>query len=196
MINGVNPAEPFPNPTELEASLFPQTSRYYRQKILKKKRADGREVAYLERRFLPDESEFEEIRLHTVAEGERVFRRSCRRCHGPTGTEGDAPRLVKRDRPEGTHPWNLGRILPIRAPYATVVWDYINRGMPLNREGTLTPDEVYSLTALLLFWNEVIAEDDVMDAASLPMVVMPNRDAWARLPEWKPGMPRLRGYPY
>ncbi len=132
----------------------------------------------------------------TVAEGERVFRRSCRRCHGPTGTEGDAPRLVKRDRPEGTHPWNLGRILPIRAPYATVVWDYINRGMPLNREGTLTADEVYSLTALLLFWNEVIEEDAVMDAQTLPAVVMPNRDAWAMLPDWKPGMPRLRGYPY
>ena len=53
----------------------------------------------------------------TVAEGERVYRRSCRRCHGVDGTEGRAPRLVKRERPEGTHPWNLGRILPIRAPY-------------------------------------------------------------------------------
>ena len=40
----------------------------------------------------------------TVADGERVYRRSCRRCHGVDGTEGRAPRLVKRDRPEGTHP--------------------------------------------------------------------------------------------
>ena len=132
----------------------------------------------------------------TVAEGERVYRRSCRRCHGVDGTEGRAPRLVKRERPEGTHPWNLGRILPIRAPYATVVWDYINRGMPLNREGTLTADEVYALTALLLYWNDVIEEDAVMDQQSLPMVVMPNRDAWAPLPHWAPGQPRLRGYPY
>ena len=132
----------------------------------------------------------------TVADGARVYRRSCRRCHGVDGTEGRAPRLVKRERPEGTHPWNLGRILPIRAPYATVVWDYINRGMPLNREGTLTPDEVYSLTALLLFWNEVIEEDAVMNAQTLPAVVMPNRNAWAMLPDWKSGMPRLRGYPY
>jgi len=132
----------------------------------------------------------------TAVEGAQVYRRSCRRCHGPTGTEGDAPRLIRRERPEGTHPWDLGRILPIRAPYATVVFDYINRGMPLNREGTLTADEVYALTALLLYWNDIIEEEAVMDARSLPMVVMPNRDAWAVLPDWKPGMPRLLGYPY
>jgi len=68
--------------------------------------------------------------------------------------------------------------------------------MPLNREGTLTHDEVYALTALLLYWNDLVAEDEVLDAQSLPMVVMPNRDNWAPLPDWKPGMPRLAGYPH
>jgi cytochrome c len=76
------------------------------------------------------------------------------------------------------------------------VWDYINRGMPLNREGTLTPDEVYALTALLLYWNGVIAEDEVMDQQSLPLVQMPNRDNWAPLPDWQPGTVRWPGYPY
>ena len=90
----------------------------------------------------------------------------------------------------------LGRILPIRSPYATTVWDYINRGMALGDEGTLTADEVYALTAYLLYINDVIAEDAVMDAESLPMVEMPNRDNWAPLPDWKPGMPRLPGYPH
>ena len=90
----------------------------------------------------------------------------------------------------------MGRILPIRSPYATTVWDYINRGMPLNREGTLTADEVYALTALLLYWNGIVSENQVLDALSLPQVQMPNRDAWAPLPDWKPGMPRLPGYPY
>ncbi len=132
----------------------------------------------------------------TAAQGARVYRLRCARCHGSDGTEGRAPRLVKRERPADTHPWNLGRILPIRAPYATAVWDYINRGMPLNREGTLSADEVYQLTALLLHWNELIAEDEVMDPKSLPLVIMPNRDAWAALPDWTPGMPRLLGYPH
>ena len=65
-----------------------------------------------------------------------------------------------------------------------------------NREGTLTADEVYALTAFLLYINDVIPEDQVLDAQSLPAVTMPNRDAFAPLPEWKTGMPRLEGYPY
>ncbi len=133
----------------------------------------------------------------TVEEGALVYRRKgCAGCHGRTGTGGRADRLVKRDAGPDADPWNLGRILPIRAPYATVVWDYINRGMPLNREGTLTADEVYALTAYLLYLNDVIPEDKVLDAQSLPQVEMPNRNAFAPLPDWKPGRPRLLGYPY
>ena len=133
----------------------------------------------------------------TVEEGALVYRRKgCAGCHGRTGTGGRADRLVKRDAGPDADPWNLGRILPIRAPYATVVWDYINRGMPLNREGTLTADEVYALTAYLLYVNDVIPEDKVLDAQSLPQVEMPNRNAFAPLPHWKPGRPRLLGYPY
>lgn len=132
----------------------------------------------------------------TAVEGALVYRRNCARCHGADGTEGRAPRLLKQEGGPDADPWNLGRILPIRSPYAPTVWDYINRGMPLNREGTLTADEVYAITALLLYWNDIIAEDEVMDQHSLPLVKMPNRDAWAPLPDWQPGTPRLPGYPY
>ena len=104
--------------------------------------------------------------------------------------------MVKRDGGSEADPWAWGRVLPIRAPYAAAVWDYINRGMPLNSEGTLTADEVYALTAYLLFLNDVIPEDQALDAQSLPQVEMPNREAFAPLPDWKPGMPRLPGYPY
>ena len=133
----------------------------------------------------------------TAEEGALVYRRKgCAGCHGRTLTGGRADRLVKREAGPDADPWALGRILPIRSPYATTVWDYINRGMPLHQEGTLSADEVYALTAYLLYLNDVIAEDAVMDAESLPMVEMPNRDNWAPLPDWKPGMPRLPGYPY
>ena len=132
----------------------------------------------------------------TAKEGALVFQRRCAVCHGANGTGGPAPRLVKLDRGPDADPWDLGRILPIRAPYATTVWDYVNRGMPLTGEGSLTADEVYALTALLLYWNDLVAEDEVLDAESLPQVEMPNRDAWAPLPDWQPGQPRLPGYPY
>jgi hypothetical protein len=107
---------------------------------------------------------------------------------------------VRIAHPVGGRPspdlWARGRILPLRAPFATTVWDYINRGMPLNREGTLTPDEVYSLTAFLLFINDVIPEDQALDQQSLPKVKMPIGDNYAALPNWKPRTKRLPGYPY
>jgi cytochrome c len=85
--------------------------------------------------------------------------------------------------------------MALRAPYATTVWDYINRAMPLTKQGILKPNEVYALTAFILYKNGVIQEEEVMDAQSLPKVKMPNRDHVALAPEWKHGAPRLQGYP-
>ena len=129
---------------------------------------------------------------------ELYLEKGCAGCHGTVGTDGIGPRLVKRDIPTPDNPWQWGRILPIRAPYAPVIWDYINRGMPLGAEGTLTPDEVYSLTAYLLYLNDVITDDLMeLNRGNLPKIEMPNRDNWAPLPDWwQPGLPRLLDYPY
>jgi S-disulfanyl-L-cysteine oxidoreductase SoxD len=132
----------------------------------------------------------------TAKEGAQLYvQKGCAVCHGKTGTEGAAPNLKGKADPK-TDTWERGRILPIRSPFATTVWDYINRAMPLNKEGTLTADEVYALTAFLLYINDVIPEDQVLDAQSLPKVKMPLGDEYAPLPDWKPRTRRLRGYPY
>jgi cytochrome c len=130
----------------------------------------------------------------TVKEGALLYRsKGCAACHGASGLEGKAPILKSKQGPEAGL-WARGRILPLRAPHATTVWDYINRAMPLNREGTLTPDEVYSLTAYLLFINDVIKEGETLDATTLPAVKMPIGSDYAPLPDWKPKTPRLKGY--
>ena len=132
----------------------------------------------------------------TAKEGALLYRaKGCAGCHGAAGMGGTAPDLKSKD-PKNTDVWARGRILPIRAPFATTVWDYINRAMPLNREGTLTADEVYALTAFLLYINDVIPQDETLDAQSLPKVKMPIGDGYASLPDWKPRTPRLKGYPY
>jgi mono/diheme cytochrome c family protein len=132
----------------------------------------------------------------TAKEGAQVYvKQGCAGCHGATGIGGRAPVLKSKAGPEA-ETWSRGRILPVRSPYATTVWDYINRAMPLNREGTLTPDQVYALTAFLLYINGVIGEDVVLDQESLPKVKMPLGDAYASLPDWKPKTRRLRGYPH
>jgi cytochrome c len=132
----------------------------------------------------------------TVRDGAQLYRtKGCAGCHGANGMDGKAPTLKSKSGPSA-ETWSRGRILPVRAPFATTVWDYINRAMPLNREGTLTADEVYSLTAYLLFINDVIKEDDILDAKTLPNVKMPIGTDYASLPEWKPKTPRLKGYPH
>jgi cytochrome c len=140
----------------------------------------------------------------TAKEGEVLFKqKGCAGCHGPTGMGAAAPALVKGGPPPGQTPKGMEGmhmvpdtgIMALRSPYATTIWDYINRGMPLNKEGTLKPDEVYAITAYLLYKNDVIKQDDVLDQQSLPKVNMPNKNGFADMPEWKHGTPRLAGYP-
>jgi S-disulfanyl-L-cysteine oxidoreductase SoxD len=131
----------------------------------------------------------------TAKEGAQIYRAKCAACHGATGIGGSAP-ILKSRAGKDVDLWARGRILPLRAPFATEVWDYVNRAMPLNREGTLTADEVYALTAFLLYINDVIREDEILDAQSLPKVKMPIGNDYAPLPDWKPRTPRLKGYPY
>jgi len=139
----------------------------------------------------------------TAKEGAALYvRKGCAGCHGATGSGGHAPTLVSRKGPQ-TGPSapclapcvNDANSMAVHSPFATTIWDYINRGMPLGKEGTLTPNEVYALTAFLLHKNAVIKEDEIMDAQSLPKVKMPNREGFALPPEWKHGTPRLQGYP-
>jgi len=131
----------------------------------------------------------------TVKEGAQLFaQKACIACHGAGGVGGLAPALISKK--SGDNVWKQDRVLPLRAPYATVVWDFINRGMPLGLEGTLKPDEVYSLTAYLLYLNKVIPEDQVLDKESLPKVKMPIGDEFGKPHEFKVNSPRLPGYPY
>ena len=108
----------------------------------------------------------------TVAAGREVFAAQCARCHGQKA-EGDiGPILVGG---QGT----LRTPKPLKTvgsfwPYATTLWDYINRAMPFDKPGSLSADEVYALTAFLLSENKIVSESDVMDAQSLPRVKMPN----------------------
>jgi hypothetical protein len=75
-------------------------------------------------------------------------------------------------------------------PYATTVYDYINRAMPQDAPGSLTPGEVYALTAFLLWKNEIVAETTLIDARSLPRVVMPAHDRF--VPDNRKGGKEIR----
>jgi mono/diheme cytochrome c family protein len=137
----------------------------------------------------------------TAAEGKVLFtQKNCVVCHGPDGAGGvtSAPNLLAKKGPE-INAWlrgGGGDGIPVKAPNAIIVWDFIHRAMPLRNEGTLTPNEVYALTAYLLAINKIIPEDQALNQNNLAKVKMPIGNEWVRVPDWKPRSPRLAGYPY
>jgi mono/diheme cytochrome c family protein len=124
----------------------------------------------------------------TAKEGATLYAAQCAMCHGKNG-EGmfPNPRLVG-----GVGTLNTPK--PIKTvgsnmPYATTIWDFINRAMPpwpiekgASPDRSLTPDNVYALTAFLLYKNGIIKETDVMDKNSLVEVQMPNRHGFYPAP--------------
>jgi S-disulfanyl-L-cysteine oxidoreductase SoxD len=124
----------------------------------------------------------------TAAAGKDVYTRRCETCHGPTGTEGPQDVLVGGQG-------SLATNRPLKTvgsywPYATTLWDYIRRAMPFDHPGTLTPDEIYGVTAYVLFMNGIVGEQDALNQTTLPQVKMPNRDGFVADP--RPDVPVAR----
>ncbi len=115
-----------------------------------------------------------------VREGRAVFAQKCAACHGDQGQGKPMDRLVGG---LGT----IGAEKPVKTdgsywPYATTLYDFINRAMPFDAPQSLSHDEVYAVSAYVLFLNQIIPEDMVLDAKSLPEVQMPSRRALVRGP--------------
>ena len=119
----------------------------------------------------------------TAFDGKETYSRRCQKCHGSAGqgAEEGAPLVGGKDSLRTSKPL---KTVGSYWPYATTIYDYINRAMPFDNPGLLTPDQVYSVTALILHWNGIIGENDVIDAATLPKVKMPNRDGF--VPDKRP----------
>lgn len=113
----------------------------------------------------------------TAKEGAELYAAKCAVCHGESG-EGSlmAPRLVGG---QGTLK-SPQPVLTIGSywAFATTVYDFISKAMPRGQEGSLNPNQVYALTAFLLYKNEIIKDNDVLDAKTLPAIKMPNRDGF------------------
>ena len=120
----------------------------------------------------------------SYATGQQLIAQKCAACHGAHG-EGQAiyPRLIGAE-PRDSFPFarDLKYVHTIGNywPYATTLYDYINRAMPLTAPGSLKPDEIYSVIDYLLAENGVIGREVVMDERSLPRVAMPARNRFVR----------------
>jgi len=113
----------------------------------------------------------------TPKQGETVFAKKCVACHGEKGAGKPNDQLV------GGRGSLSGEQAPVKTvgsfwPYATTLFDYVRRAMPLNAPKSLSDDEVYAVSAYILQLNGIIGEADAMDAQTLPQVQMPNRDGF------------------
>jgi len=114
-------------------------------------------------------------------QGEAVYVAKCQACHGARGAGKPADPLAGGIG-------SLPSANPLRTvgsywPYATTLFDYTRRAMPITNPQSLTNDEAYAVTAYLLYLNGIVAQSDEMSAGSLPHVKMPNRDGfvdWSR----------------
>jgi mono/diheme cytochrome c family protein len=113
----------------------------------------------------------------TVAEGQKVYEAKCIACHGPEAKGGSV---------YGTMVGGIGsfktstRVLTPGSmyPYAPILFDYMRRAMPMDSPQSLTPNELYALSAYILNLNGLVPPDAVMDQNSLPKVQMPNRNGF------------------
>ena len=121
----------------------------------------------------------------TVAQGQDVWEAKCASCHGIFGESNEvfSPLVggttaddVKTGRVARLKdPAFPGRTTLMKVPTLSTLWDYINRAMPWNAPKSLTPDEVYAVTAFLLNLGGVLPESFVLSDKTIA-------EAQARLP--------------
>lgn len=115
----------------------------------------------------------------SAQQGAVVFAKNCAQCHGPNG-QGIPPAYPQLiGGPKGSFNFaedpRIPRTIGNYWPYATTLFDYIRRAMPLTAPGSLTPDQTYAVVAFLLTREGLVPDSAVLDARSLPAVQMPAR---------------------
>jgi cytochrome c len=118
----------------------------------------------------------------SARQGQQVYEQKCMACHGVKG-------VGKPADPLAGGIGSLASKTPLRTvgsywPYATTLFDYVRRAMPLTAPLSLSDDEVYAVSAYLLFINGIVGEDAQMNAQTLAQVKMPNRDGFIN--DWPP----------
>lgn len=115
----------------------------------------------------------------TPTQGAPIYAAACASCHGANG-EGKAPQYPQLiGGPRGVFNFagdpKIPRTIGNYWPYATTLFDYIRRAMPLTAPGSLTADQTYAVTAFLLNREGLVPDGTAMNAKSLPAVQMPAR---------------------
>ncbi len=120
----------------------------------------------------------------TYQAGAQVYAEQCASCH-----VANHKGLKDKNLPQGGGPALIGgrgtlatakavKTVESYWPYAVTLFDYIRRAMPYTAPGSLKANEIYALCAYILGEANIIDKNTTIDAASLPKVMMPNRNGF------------------
>jgi cytochrome c len=124
----------------------------------------------------------------TAAQGRVVYEQACAHCHGAEGRNGPNGSLAGEavhDPGDLATDRSLKRTVGNYWPWATTLFDYVRRAMPYDRPGSLSDEEVYAVTAYVLFENGLIEENATVNAETLPAVQMPLQPLFAPASAWE-----------
>ena len=119
----------------------------------------------------------------SVAEGRQLYAQSCAACHGVDGEQSG------NELTGGIG--SLATNQPVKTvgsfwPYATTLYDYIKRAMPYGQEKSLSDNEVYAVTAYVLYLNGIIDSEANLDEANLADIEMPNASGFIPASSYQP----------
>jgi cytochrome c len=122
----------------------------------------------------------------SVLQGKSIYLQQCAVCHGENLQGGIGDRLVggRGSLVNGDKAKAPVKTVESYWPYATTLFDYIKRAMPLTAPDSLSNDDVYAVTAYILAQAKIVPDDAVMNAQTLPKVQMPNHDGF--VPDRRP----------
>jgi cytochrome c len=95
----------------------------------------------------------------TVAEGEEIYLQQCASCHGDFG-EGIGRWPVISGGQDSLSSEDPVKTVGSYWPYLSTVYDYVHRAMPFGNAQSLSDDEVYALTAYILYLNFLVEDYD------------------------------------
>ena len=111
----------------------------------------------------------------SVIIGEELYTDNCSSCHGDFGEGIDRwPELAGGfDTLDSEDP-----VITVGSywPYLSTVWDYVHRAMPFGNAQSLNNDEVYAITAYILYLNDLVDEDFELSHVNFEEINLPNEE--------------------